>query len=61
MAGAGAIATGSPLMVDTTNAGTLCLWVTGSHNLVVGFALEAATAANQIFTALIVPQGGYRA
>ena len=60
-AGAGAIATGSPLMVDTTNAGTLCLWVTGSHNLVVGFALEAATAANQIFTAFITPQGGYRA
>jgi hypothetical protein len=57
----GAIVGGSPLMLDGTNAGTLILWVTGSHNLVVGFALEAASAANQIFTVYLTPQGGYRA
>lgn len=53
----GAISAGAQL---TSAAGGLVTTLTpGALNIPVGYALEAATAANQVITAMIFPAGSY--
>jgi hypothetical protein len=56
-----AISAGVQVMLDTgTASGRLITWSAGTHNIVVGYALEAAGAANALFTIFLVPAGGIR-
>jgi hypothetical protein len=52
-ANSGVVAAGVPLMVDATQPGCVCLWVAGAANYVIGYSIEAAAAANAVFTAVL--------
>jgi hypothetical protein len=53
-----AIAAGALVMVEATN-GRLITWTAGTLYYVAGIALEAAGAANNIFTMLLYPPMGH--
>lgn len=49
----GALAFGATLMTDGT--GRVIVWTTAGTNYSVGYTLEAATAQNQVVTAMVMP------
>jgi uncharacterized protein DUF2190 len=50
-----AISAGAPVMAEGTN-GRVMPWVSTAGNVIIGYALEAATAANAILTILLFPR-----
>jgi len=50
---AGALAFGAALMTD--GSGRVIVWTTAGTNYAVGYTLEAATAQNQVVTAVVMP------